>query len=982
MRKINIKPKKKRGFLKAMKSISLLMLILWSSSAMAKTVQSVLETKVTVEARNESIENLLKKIEEKSKVTFVYSTSKVTLSQILNRSYINETIGNILLDILPKNIGYGVSENRIVLKKRKVIKKAPFIQQSGTVSGVLKDGLGNILPYASVLVKGTSKGATSDLDGRFSIELLPGSYTLMVQYMGYDNKEVEVTVEAGATATVEIVMSENVKALDETIVYGTLTRGQARALNQQKISNNIKNVVEAEQFLRYPDVSAAEIVQRLPGISINRDQGEGEFVTVRGVSEQLNSLTINGERMPAVEADGRAVGLDLVQSFLIDKITVTKSLTADMDGDAIGGSVDFQMREARGDQEVILYTGYGYNSQETEYENFGKDILSFQGLVAQRFFENQLGVLVAGSYFNTDRGSIFNSRRFVSLENNELSRRRTTDYDVKRIRYGGVVNIDFKPDNSNKWILTGNYNRYKDDEVRQQTRYTWNNNREERRTRNRLEDQTLFFAKLTGEHSIGKTKFDYSGSFGTGSEDIPDRTEWRYRRTVEALSDLSRSELDNLSANSTFGDSDPLEFNSVEFEPQFTEEDNMNLSSNFLFPITSNEKSTIKIGVKYRSLNRKSRLAGVEPELLDGLTIQTFAEGQFPFPELTFTDSEFASLGFDTTPSNLDLEAALVGYEASEDVFAGYVMNTTQWGEHLTSVTGVRLETTSTDYSATDNDLTGKGSYSNVLPSVNLTYRLDDKNQLRAAYYSAISRPSYTSLVPFETIGNDEINRGNEDLEALTSSNFDIVFERYTDNLGLFSVGVFAKSIKNQIIEDQVGTEDGLPVFTLVNGGKASVYGFELAYNQSLVKLINFPLSLNANYTFTESESDFGDDRDDLPFANSPKHTGNLSLLFDDEKSGFSGVLAGVYRHFMFNKFENTDAAVDGNEEIWLDRTFHLDLSLAYKFNKNVTAKLQVNNLTNQANQEITGKPSERFSKWSETESYGPWGVFGFEFRF
>ena len=849
-----------------------------------------------------------------------------------------------------------------------------------TISGSVTDAEGNPLASAHVHAENTNYGAITNENGVFAFEAPSGSYTLQIQYIGYEDEEVSVIVKDQAVH-LEIILIPVSFDLNTTVIHGRMTRGQAKALNIQKQASNITNVVDVEQFGRYPDVSAAETVQRLPGISITRDQGEGEFVQVRGVPEQFNSLTMNGQRMPSMEPDaGRSVGLDLVQSYLIQKITLTKTLTPDMDADAIGGMVDFTLREATKKKTLEVYAGYGYNQQQSEFQEFGKDILSFSAVASRRVAKNKLGLLVAGSYFNTDRGSMFNSQRFTNLAADSIYRRRTTDYDVNRERYGFLGNFDYTHNKNHKWVLTANYNKYIDDEIRMQARYTWDNTREERRVRNRIEDQTLYFAMLKGEHKIKRAKLDYSVSYSVGEEDLPDRTEFRYRRSVPALATLTRAEQADLSANTVFNLEDGLAFNRVEFEPRFTEESNTTYALNLTFPISEGEKSSIKLGGKYRSLSREYRDGEFRPEPNDGVTIQDFPEGTFPFPGVKFTDNNFSDLGFNLAPGDINYAEELGGYNASETVFATYAMNTTKWTKKLSSLIGVRMEATTTDYTSTSNELTGEGSYVNVLPSAHFTYKQNKKNQFRLAYSSGISRPNYTSLIPYEIEGDDEISRGNADLKAITANNFDFMFERYTKKLGFLGVGVFAKLIENQIITEQVGTEDGLPIISPVNGASASLFGFEASINQNLNKF-KIPLTLNANYTFTSSKADFGDSRDDLPLANSPMHVGNLSFLYDNPKNGFSFVLGGVYRHFIFNKFENTNQATDGNEPIWLDKTFHLDFSAAYKINKRWNLKLQMNNLTNQANVEVTEKPSEDVAQWSEREAYGFWGVLGVEFK-
>ncbi|WP_421920274.1 TonB-dependent receptor [Marinifilum sp.] len=945
--------------------------------------QNIEKIELNLENHNYSLKNFFKLVEEQSDYNFFYVEGEIDVTKNYTLSSDSQNLKEMLQEVANQgSLRFRIVNDIIVVKnstrsKTKVLVAKP---KSINIHGKVVDSKGNPLPFASIVIDGKNHGTLSNANGIFNIDAPEGTCTILVHYLGYKDKKITLDV-SDATKEVNIVLEEESTNLGEVIAYGKLTRGQAKALNIQKVSKNIKNVVDLELFAKYPDISAAETVQRLPGISITRDQGEGEFVQIRGVSEQLNSLTMNGQKMPSVEPDaGRTVGLDLVQSYLIQSIEVTKALTPDMEADAIGGMVNFQLREASKQSEFELSMGYGINQQESEYRNWGRSIVSLSGIGGKRFADNKFGILLAASYYKTDKGSMFNSRRFADQNQNVLNRRRTTDYDVNRERFGLVANLDFTPNENHKWVLTSNYNRYKDDEIRQQARYTWDNQREERRTRNRLEDQKIFFNMLKGEHQFNQVKANYIISYSKGNEDLPDRTEFRYRRTVEALADLSRDEQDALSANSTFGDNTPFTYSRVGFEPRFTEESNATGGFDVEFPLTKDDKSLIKVGGKFRKLEREHRSGSFRPKPLDGAQIRQFQEGEFPFPNLSFTDAEFASLGFDLSPADINLDEETDGYDASEKVLAGYVMNTTQWSNKFSTVAGLRFENTKTDYTSTENELKGEGSYLNILPSIHFTYKLNENNQIRLAYSTGLSRPDYTSLIPYNNVGAEEIRRGNEDLEPITASNFDLMFEKYTNKLDYFSFGAFAKLIENQIVTSQVGIEDGLPVFSPTNGASAKVFGLEFGMNKNLTS-VGLPFSINANYTFTETSADYGDDRDDLPLTNSPKHMGNLSLLYNNDKTGFFAVLGGTYRHFVFNKFENTNAAADGNEEIWLDKTLHMDMSLGYKINDKISLKLQLNNLTNESNTEVSGKPSEDSSKWTETESYGISGLFVVELK-
>ena len=848
-----------------------------------------------------------------------------------------------------------------------------------SVSGTIRNGEGEPLPGATVSIKGTAKGRVTNTKGWFRFQdVAPGDYTLAVRYLGYQDVDKQITVIRGKSLVLEFTLLEDISMSDEVTVYGKLTKGQAKALNDQKNANNIRNVVSSEIFSRYPDVSAAETVQRLPGIAITRDQGEGEFVQVRGMSEQYNALTVNGQRMPSMEPDaGRAVGLDMIQTSLIETITVTKALTPDMDADALGGMVNFDLKEAAEKPEYSLYAAYGLNAQESEVETFGNDITSFFGSASRRFLDGKLGLLVAGSYHNTDRGSILESWRYEDKEQSILSQRRTLDYDVNRLRYGGVAHVDFQLDEANAWSLVFNHNGYEDDEIRRQARYDIDDDSEQRRTRNRVEDQTMNVLQLSGDNRISKLRLEYAGSWAKANEDLPDRTEFRFQADNELLSTLSPEQQQNLGATSSF-DLPALPLNRVSFSQRYTEEETISGSLDLTIPITSSENSLVKVGGKLRTLKRDFKEDDITARPSDETPETTIARGDFGFPDIRFEDPEVDALNLDADASEIDLENSTASYTAEEQVIAGYAMNTTNWTDKLTSVAGVRVEQTSQEYSQTATGRDGEGDYVTVLPSAHLTYKLTPRTQLRAAYSSGLSRPNYTSLVPYESVNDEdmEISRGNPDLEATTAQNYDLMFEHYTDYLGFYSAGAFFKQMNDPIVQqgvtEMVDGEEFL-VFSPINGGSATVFGLEFSVSQSL-KSLNSDLlrwfTVNANYTYAHSTADFGDERDSLPLVNSPEHTANLSLTYDNNAVGFTAVVAGVYRHQVFNKFEDGD-------NIWLDRTVHLDASFSYRVLDQLSVILQLNNLTNESNTEINGDPAEDSSRIHEQETYGIWGTLG-----
>jgi len=861
-------------------------------------------------------------------------------------------------------------------------------QSTGVISGRVVDQTGAPLPGANVVLADQNQGVSTAEDGRFRIPRLPeGSYAVTVSFLGYETKTKTVSVPSSEAITFEL--QQTTVEGEEVTVYGDLSRGQAQALNDQRNASNIVNVASREKFGRYPDNNAAETVNRMPGVSITRDQGEGEFVQIRGMAAQFNSLMINGQRLPGMGTGaGRSVGLDLVQSKLIEEVELTKALTPDMDADALGGAVNFKLRQARSEPTALVSVGGGFNNQEGTLDRdvHGRGIQNGFGLVSNRFLDGKLGVLISGSYNNTNRGSLFESNRYEEERGDERRRRRVFDYDVNRERYGFNGNLDYEFSPGDEVEFTFNYNRYKDDEIRRAAEYFLTEEFEFRETRNRTEDQELVLTKLDGDHDLGFAELRYSGSWARAHEEIPDRTYIDLSRTNSVLDELSPGEVENLSSRTSFESvSNPLTLDQFEYKPRDTEENSFSGSVDLTVPLDLREGSTVSVGGKIDARDREFFDFDTGGEVTENTPddMRIFEDGAFPFPDVRFGDSIIDDLNLSRPLDvNMGPRDSEENYEASEQIWAGYAMNTTDWTDQLQSVIGLRVEGTTHDYNHLATGREGDGSYVSLFPSVHLTYRFADDMQVRAAATRGLSRPDYEDLVPFRSIDDDarEISRGNPDLDPSFAQNYDLMFERYGDRLGFFSVGVFAKFFEDAIVTEGVReTINGQEfiVFRPINGGKADLYGIEVATTQSLGNLGLSSLQsfgVDANYTYNYSEADFGDRRDNFPLVRSPEHVANVGLTYDSAENGLSAVVSGSYRSYLFEKFE-------GGLPIWEDNQFHLGVSASYDITNALSTSLALNNLTNQPNEEIEFEPSKDRSRKHEQEWYSWWGTLSFTYE-
>jgi TonB-dependent receptor len=379
-------------------------------------------------------------------------------------------------------------------------------QNTGVVMGrVLDASDGTPLWGVNVTVKGTSIGAATNDDGRFKISNVPpGRFTLVISYLGYEKAERDVRLESGATVSIDVRLRQSFIIGQEVVITAQL-KGQQAAINQQLTSNSIVNILSQERIRELPDQNAAEAISRLPGISVQRNGGEAQKVVIRGLAPKFSNITINGEKIPSTDLEDRSVDLSSVSSDMLAGIEVYKSPTADKDGDAIGGTVNFAMKKAPEDAAVDAKIQMGNNSLENYYGDYKSSVN-----ISNRFFRNALGVVLTGNIQQANRGSDAQEESYsLSFEPApgapvpyKIDDMRLVDRKEIRKRYGASIAIDYDESANNRFFLTGFWSKTDRDESRRRHRYNIQESREEFDHLDHLIGTQLFTIGLDGTHAL------------------------------------------------------------------------------------------------------------------------------------------------------------------------------------------------------------------------------------------------------------------------------------------------------------------------------------------------------------------------------------------------------------------------------------------------------------------------------------------------
>lgn len=739
---------------------------------------------------------------------------------------------------------------------------------AATLSGKVIDSTGvRSLGGAELLLLELNRSARTDTDGTFRFaDLAPGAYTLRVRYAGAATVETTISVPDQGTNT-EIALSPYANTSLESVLVTGQQANLASSISRQRASDTVENVLTRDAMGQFPDQNVAEATRRAPGINVLNDQGEGRFISVRGLDPNLNSASINGVRVPAPEADVRSVALDVLPSELIESIEIKKTLTPDMDGDTIGASIEIDTTSA-----FDLEKSFVSITAEGSYNNLNgnvspKGAIDFATRVGER-----LGIAGGLSYY----------KRNFSTDNVEMDGWDETDdglafadtveyrdYDVKRTRMAGSLSLDYKLSDNTKLFARGLHSRFEDQETRKALIFEFDEEPSAgdgdgasflsddgeitivRDVKDRFESQTITSLVFGGETFAGPWTFNYQGSYSIAREKEvnsldPTAFELGFEDPGDFgvtfdYADMVRPAYTITAGSDTFFDPASYEFDSVEGAVLGLSEDEewagkLDIKREFALAEGSFE---VQAGGKLRMRRKTYDLTAAIYDGFDGdytladvLGAQSYGLADVspqadPRKIRDFFDANRDL--FERSDIDSDFESIVGDYDVSEDIYAGYLLGRYDNGA-LRLVGGVRMEHTRNTVIGNIVELIEEGGeyegevldedtlfvtptsfkrhYTDWLPSLNLRFEAQKELVFRAAVSRSVVRPNIGDIAPrFLVEANDEGDRegefGNPDLEPYRAWNFDLSAEWYFANNAVLQGGFFYKRVKNFIVRQE-----------------------------------------------------------------------------------------------------------------------------------------------------------------------------------
>ena len=888
-----------------------------------------------------------------------------------------------------------------------------------SVSGAVTDAANTVtFQGAIVSIEGREGSATTDLRGRFRLpNVPPGFHTLVISYVGAPTTRITISVQEEGLELGDIAIGGS-EFIEEVIVYGQAA-AFAGALNQERSAINTVSVLDTDAMGQFPDQNVAESLRRLSGVTVETDQGEGRYVVIRGMDPDLNSTSINGVRATAAEPR-RALQLDVIPSDVLDGIEIHKSLTPDMDGDAIGGSINVKTLSAFSRQG--LYAKARAESSYNELREKWSPKASFAG---SNIFElengRRLGIAAALSWH--DRRLLANNNEADDWEEADNGSEFTEEfqprlYTIDRERIGSALNFDLDASDSTTLHLYTLYSRFKDTELRNRLTFgldglveatltdTFAEYEEaelERDTKDRdqiAENLSISFGSETQLNAwVVNTNFGYNYA----RERTPDQVEAVWVAEFESDDGIIPAGSPVLALNrsnprvpvvespfaSSLYDATLYELDEIEHLDEKNEDTQISLR---LDASRDTDFGSVQFGAKMRWREKKTDeevnlwsgdgtwfLADVPNP--GGADKYGFPQEMNPVPDTPGIRNILANgtgLEFEDVDSRIDSNVA--DFVFDENVFAVYGMG--QWENGPMAITaGLRVEWTDLDSRGSITEelddavaispVQEKNSYADFLPSINMRYEFNEDLIGRASAHRAVVRPRVEDVAFRVAIDGDEAELGNPSLNPFRAWNVDASLAFYPTELSVLSAGVFWKRISDFIFIQTIDDfEFAGRVFdeALIaqNGDDADALGIEMNYQQHF-GFLGAPWDaflVGLNYTYVDAEATTTEGRKiDLPKQS--KHIASFVLGYD--KHNFDIRLAMKYRDTYIDSLEG-----EGEDRFTQDRMVW-DLTAKYRISEKLQIYAEIANLGDEPEYYYSGRRSRvlQYDEFGTTAAIG-----------
>jgi len=830
---------------------------------------------------------------------------------------------------------------------------------------------GEELIGSSIYIKELKLQTISGINGSYLFKNIPrGDYRIICSNLSYQTVEQKLTIGENQIQTIDFKLSPITIDIGQVDVAAHINKGtDVSARTSERNADQVLNVVSAKTIELSPDLTVANVIQRVSGVTLERNSsGDGQYALIRGMDKRFNYTMVNGMKIPSPDNKNRFVPLDIFPSELLDRLEVSKSLTADMEGDGIGGAVNMVMKDAPSKRLFTANVATGYNSLFLDNKNQYFDVSSISakspsekyGLaypvqmkdfttknlhlnsqtatpnltggfsIGDRLFKEKLGIMLAGSYQKILRGN--SSNLYATSTESDLQQSVTHRFFTnEQKRLGLHAKFDIKLSSNHKLMW---YNAYMDFQ-NEQVRDAISNNSQT--TRMRWNRQSIMNSTLKGFHTFDDSKLNlnWSLSYGNALNETPDNIQ---------INSMITNGLTTIATEG--GATRRWEHNS---DKDLT--GNINLIQTIQF---KNESFLdLSTGGMYRNKDRGSYFNEYlfkpfdESKPLENQTNLIKGIDYNNFDEIKFKVNPFGNL---SDPLN---------YSASEKIGAGYIMEKLSL-KNLQFIAGVRAEYTNQGYNLrfTTEGARNEGNqeYVDILPSCNLKYSVHKDANLRLSYSKGINRPSFFEIVPYSIIGDDYKERGNPDLKHTIADNFDLRYEYFPRPSEQYMIGFFYKKIKNPI-EYGFMSYDSQDLFYMpMNYGDANNYGAEV----DVIKYFGW-FGIKANYTYTTSNitttkmkeipnpdpnaethilTEFVDQT--RPLFGQAEHVANFSILFKDKRNGWNGQFS-----FSYTGDRITGVSTFLDNDTWQGGYAQMDASVEKKFKSGWTLFAKASNLLN-----------------------------------